>query len=730
MPLWAKNALIMVAINVLEDKDEAVYDQSKTIQEFIPRCDPSKRPFLNQTFDDLDSVYEFYKEYGRVCGFDIRKSAEKNDRAGNTISKYYVCSRSGSSEKDSRKSEDGVVTHKHRTRKTVSIKCLCPALIRVNIAGNGSCILKRFIEEHNHSFADRDGAQFLRCNRNLTYFHKSFIFDAAKLNIGATRAHGIVSAMTGSHENKFHDIQCSSDPTFKFEYETDSSNHLTRLFWADGINRKSYEVFGDVVSFDATYRTNKYGMVFVPLIGIDNHWKSTTFAGALLESESAESFKWLCNTMKSIFGREPKCIITDQCPAMKVALETVFPLVKHRLCMWHIMKKFPSKLGSLFCAESAFMDRLNKFVWSDHTSPLDFEEGWNEVISDFNLSGNKWLTELYDIRHSWIPAYFNDEPMLGLLRTTSRSESSNFYFNHFVQKGDTLSEFYICYDSAISRQRYQQKQLAHYDNIVPRTLSNKEIEKDAAQHYTRVMFYKIQEEIMGCSGDISIMDLKMVDSVKTVVIKDPQNKSNLFEVSLNLETHDLECSCKLFTRVGYLCSHAFFCLGISGIHIIPRQYVMNRWLKKAVERFSTLELGEISDPLSGEESRRKKLQECWFIFQSCVSEASSDQGQINSLYDSLKVISEQMKISKKSAGYRLTADMVENLIGSKIVEDITVLPPNQSNNKGCRKRMVNPAEKSLGGKKRTMRQCQFCNTQAYHDSRNCPEKKKKEHLEQ
>ncbi|XP_063941213.1 protein FAR1-RELATED SEQUENCE 2-like [Daucus carota subsp. sativus] len=487
-------------VQLLEDKDEAVNVQLKNIADFIPRCDPSKKPFLNQTFNDLDSVYEFYKEYGRVCGFDIKKSAGK----------------------------------------------------------------KRQIREYN-----------------------------------------------------------------------------------------------------------QYGMVFVPLIGIDNHWKSTTFAGALLESESAESFKWLCNSMKSILGREPKCIITDQCPAMKVALEIVFPLVKHRLCMWHFMKKFPSKLGSLFCAESAFMDRLNKFVWSDHTSPLDFEEGWNEVISDFNLSGNKWLTELYDIRHSWIPAYFNDEPI---------------------------------------------------------TLSNKEIEKDAAQHYTRVMFYKIHEEIMGFSGDISIMDLKMVDSVKTVVIKDPQNKSNLFEVSINLETHDLECSCKLFTRVGYLCSHAFFYLGISGIHIIPRQYVMNRWLKKAVERFSTLELGEISDPLSGEESRRKKLQECWFIFQSCVSEASSDQGQINYHYDSLKVISEQMKISKKSAGYCLIPDMVENLIGSKIVEDVTVLPPNQSNNKGCRKRMVNPAEKSLGGKKRTIRQYQFCNTQAYHDSRNCPEKKKRRNI--
>ena len=70
-------------------------------------------------------------------------------------------------------------------------------------------------------------------------------------------------------------------------------------------------------------------------------------------------------------------------------------------------------------------------------------------------------------------------------------------------------------------------------------------------------------------------------------------------MSLDLETHDISCSCKLFIRVGYLCRHAFFCLGINGINIIPRQYVINRWLKKAVDRFSTLELGEIPDPVSG-----------------------------------------------------------------------------------------------------------------------------------
>lgn len=188
------------------------------------------------------------------------------------------------------------------------------------------------------------------------------------------------------------------------------------------------------------------------------------------------------------------------------------------------------QLGSLFCSESPFMERLNKFVWCNHKSPLEFEEGWKEVITDFDLSGNKWLSELYDIRKSWIPAYFNDEPMLGLLRTTSRSESSNFFFNHFVQRGDTLSEFYICYDSAIARQRTQYKKMTHYDNTIPRTISNKGIEKDAAEQYTRVMFYKIQEEIVGCSGDFTILEWKSVDRLKTIVIKDPDDHLNKFEV--------------------------------------------------------------------------------------------------------------------------------------------------------------------------------------------------------
>lgn len=85
-----------------------------------------------------------------------------------------------------------------------------------------------------------------------------------------------------------------------------------------------------------------------------------------------------------------------------------------------------------------------------------------------------------------------------------------------------------------------------------------------------------------------------------------------------MQTHEVNCSCKLYTRVGYLCWHSFFSLGISGSPSIPQQYVNNRWLKRAEERFSTLELGVISDLKSKEGTKRSKIRDCWFEFHGCI----------------------------------------------------------------------------------------------------------------
>ncbi|KAK1411609.1 hypothetical protein QVD17_38164 [Tagetes erecta] len=175
-------------------------------------------------------------------------------------------------------------------------------------------------------------------------------------------------------------------PVFSFEYFTDEENCLVGLFWSDGESKRNYQVFSDIMSFDATYRSNRYSMVFVPFTGIDNHNNNVSFGAALLASETAETYKWLL-----------RCFL------------------KHLV-------------GLTLCNTIDFKQRICDIVWTDSLSPSEFEVGWHSVIQDFDLSDNNWLGDIYDMRESWIPAYYRDELMPGLMRTTSRSESENHFF--------------------------------------------------------------------------------------------------------------------------------------------------------------------------------------------------------------------------------------------------------------------------------------------------------------
>jgi transposase-like protein len=44
-------------------------------------------------------------------------------------------------------------------------------------------------------------------------------------------------------------------------------------------------------------------------------------------------------------GKAPRLIITDEDASMKSAIRTVLPNTIHRFCMWHILDKFPEKVG-------------------------------------------------------------------------------------------------------------------------------------------------------------------------------------------------------------------------------------------------------------------------------------------------------------------------------------------------------------------------------------------------
>ncbi|GJZ91742.1 FAR1-related sequence 5-like protein [Tanacetum coccineum] len=320
------------------------------------------------------------------------------------------------------------------------------------------------------------------------------------------------------------------------------NSELVAMFWADEVAKCNYKEFGDIVSFDATFNSNNDSSGIScdssgiscdssVITSIDNHGKCVTLGSGMLLHEDTKSYTWLLNAFMTAFSHEPTMIVTDQDGAMKRAIEAVFKKAKHRLCMWHIMQKIPSKICKEIYDETNFKERFDKIVWNMFIEPLKFEEKWSELIEDFGLQSHKWLTKMFNLREIWIPAYFIDSPLYGLMRTTSRSESENSFFKSFTSPGATLVSFMMSYESAMERQRYRQEALDFKTiEAAPKCETKLAIELHAARVYTRTIFLLVQTEINEGCWNCTIQDLKIDEGCETVIIRDkkPNDNRSLF----------------------------------------------------------------------------------------------------------------------------------------------------------------------------------------------------------
>jgi len=139
-------------------------------------------------------------------------------------------------------------------------------------------------------------------------------------------------------------------------------------------------------------------MPFAPFVGVNHHDQSILLGCGFLSFEDTDAFVWLFKSWLCCMSyRPPVGIVTDQCRAMKIAVEVVFPNARHRWCLWHIMKKIPRKLQGYHQYKE--MKRGMKTVVYESTSVDDFLSSWANLINMFDLSTNNWLSTLFEERH-------------------------------------------------------------------------------------------------------------------------------------------------------------------------------------------------------------------------------------------------------------------------------------------------------------------------------------------
>ncbi|XP_074299421.1 protein FAR-RED IMPAIRED RESPONSE 1-like [Silene latifolia] len=320
------------------------------------------------------------------------------------------------------------------------------------------------------------------------------------------------------------------------------------------------------------------------------------------------------------------------------------------------MKKLPDKIGSTLYRETNFMKELCSCVWAEDIEPTEIEERWCSVVFSYGLSDNEWLDTMFDRRASWIPAYFRDLFMGGLMRTTSRSESENSFFGGFIVGVATSDNIPI-----IDCEKYKVYYVNFISDEMKLNCSCKKFERNG-------IFYRHALYVLKEQGFDNVPDQYLLSRWSKLATCQPICCNNV-PVTLIDDCNALDVR---RNKIGTLWSEVFSCVTLAEQ---KPEYV-----------------DELMGILKGFKDK--------IHTQSSTSECNNSSNTGDRLRNKTREL--------------------EMLLGTKIPTEVIVLPPIQSKTKGSGKRMISQKEKAAKEHKRAPKKCNACGELRFHDSRNCP----------
>ncbi|XP_056685173.1 protein FAR1-RELATED SEQUENCE 5-like [Spinacia oleracea] len=402
--------------------------------------------------------------------------------------------------------------------------------------------------------------------------------------INVERRSSRFSAADAAGLDAYFKAQRDLHPEFYSSIQVDDDGVFTNAFWSDARSRGTCKYFGDVITFDTTFACNRYRIPFAPFIGVNHHGKSIIFAAALISHENTPSFVWVFEEFLKCMGKAPLGILTDQDKAICRAIELVFPGVRHRLCLWHMLQNASKNLGSL--SDWKKIDTLIRTAIHDLIDPDEFDEAWCHVMDEYGLRGPGWMKDAYDNRRQWAPAYNRGKFWAGM-SSTQRSEGMNRFFKTHVNLDCGLVLFIHNYEYCMRIKAEEEKQ-DNFDNIdKPAKIDVDKsvlVEYVLVKTYTSEKFAEVVKERRGlthtnvtktsCHGSVV---LYRADEKLTSPFWRKRFKS--YDVRVDKENGDLHCSCNLFEFTGILCRHIMRAMDVEDFQFVPEKYILQRWMK-------------------------------------------------------------------------------------------------------------------------------------------------------
>ena len=87
-----------------------------------------------------------------------------------------------------------------------------------------------------------------------------------------------------------------------FEWQRDAEGHIAMLFIADVRSVAYLNRHPDILLLDCTYKTNKFDMPLLHVLGIDHHGNSFTIALSFLDQEVAENYAEAVKYLRGLYN--------------------------------------------------------------------------------------------------------------------------------------------------------------------------------------------------------------------------------------------------------------------------------------------------------------------------------------------------------------------------------------------------------------------------------------------
>lgn len=558
-------------------------------------------PYVGQIFKSDDDAFEYYSNFARKNGFSIRKARSTESQHLGIYRRDFVCYRSGFNQP--RKKAN--VEHP-RDRK--SIRCGCDAklyLTKEIVDGLAQWYVSQFSNVHNHELLEDDQVRLLPAYRKIQEADQERILLLSKAGFPINRIVKVLELEKGVQPGHFPFIEkdvrnfvrtckktvqendalltekrendtlelleaCKSvaerDPDFAYDYTTDENQKVENIAWLYGDSVRAYTLYGDVVTFDTTYRSITYGLLLGVWFGMDNHGKAILYGCVLLQDESSHSFTWALQTfVRFIKGRHPQTIITDMELALRDAIARELPNTKHVVCIWHILSKLSSWLS--FPLGSRFEDFKAEFDLLCHEENVeDFEHQWNLLVARFELVTDKHVALLFSYRGFWSISYIRGS-FLARTMAPEFSQSLHTFLKRILGGQTCLQASFeqIGLAATVGNQTRDGTPYMHIKTCLP-------IEEHARSVLTPYAFNVLQHEIV-LSLQYAIQE--MADG--SYLVQHIKKMDGERFVNWMPEDEQIHCSCKEFEHSGILCRHSLRLLEVKNYFQLPERYFPLRW---------------------------------------------------------------------------------------------------------------------------------------------------------